>query len=112
MDSMNILDSLVEKHMVLQLEYDVGNYDVLPCGYKMSLCNNAFIDLAKRLDDILGASFDEVPKGDKNRVGKVADNLIMLMTNSYYSLTWLNARHFKETHPNDTTLDTDTNKIA
>jgi len=78
----------------------------------MSLCNNAFVDLSKRIDDILGASFDEVPRGDKNRVGKVADNLLMLMTNSYYSLTWLNSRFYKDTHPNDPTPDTDTDKIA
>ncbi len=76
MESINILDSLVEKHMVMGLEYDVGGYDVLPCGPAMTLCNNAFVDLTKRIDDILSASFDEAPKGDKNRVAKVADNLL------------------------------------
>lgn len=30
MESMTILDTLVEKHMVLQLEYEVCNYEVLP----------------------------------------------------------------------------------
>jgi hypothetical protein len=112
MESMNILDSLVEKHMVMELEFDVGNYDVLPCGPAMTLCNNAFVDLTKRVDDILGASFDEVPKGDKERIGKVADNLLMLLTNAYYSLTWLNGRYYKSMHPNDPTAETDTNRIA
>lgn len=65
MDSMNILDVLVTKHMVEKLEYDVGGYDVLPCGQAMTLCNNAFIDLSRKMDDILSASFDESPRGDK-----------------------------------------------
>lgn len=76
MESMNILDTLVNKHMVQGLEYDVGGYDVLPCGYQMTLCNNAFVDLSKRLDDILSASFDESPRGDKNRVTFVGDTLM------------------------------------
>ena len=67
----------------------------------MTLCNNAFVDLTKRIDDILSASFEEVPKGDKERVGVVADYLLQLLTNSYYSLTWLNARYYKERHPED-----------
>ena len=65
MDSMGILDVLVTKHMIQNLEYDVGSYDVLPCGPSMTLCNNAFIDLARKMDDILSASFDESPRGDK-----------------------------------------------
>jgi hypothetical protein len=112
MESINILDSLVEKHMVMELEYDVGGYDVLPCGPAMTLCNNAFVDLSKRIDDILSSSFEESPKGDKNRMSAVADNLLLLLTNSYYSLTWLNSRYYKTNHPEDTTADTDTDRIA
>lgn len=76
MESKSILDALVYKHMVLGIEYDGGGYESLPCGSSMTLCNNAFIDLASRIDDILAASFEEVPKGDKNRVWKVADHLL------------------------------------
>lgn len=95
MESINILDVLVRKHMIEKVEYQYGGYDVLPCGPMMTLCNNAFVDLSKRLDDILEASFGESPKGDKTRVGLVADNLIELITNSYYSVTWLNAKYYK-----------------
>ena len=84
----------------------------MPCGPAMTLCNNAFIDLAKRLDDIFSSNFNESPKGDKERLSTVADNLILLLTNSYYSLTWLNSRYYKTTHPEDTTADTDTDRIA
>lgn len=111
MESMNILNTLVDKHMVMQLEYDVGGYDVLPCGSSMTLCNNAFVDLSKRLEDIFSANFNEVPKGDKQRLSEVADNLLMLLTNSYYSLTWLNARFYKTMHPDDATANTDTKRI-
>lgn len=78
----------------------------------MTLCNNAFIDLARRLEDILAASFDESPRGDKQRLQTVGDNLMQLLTNSFYSLTWLNARHYKATHPDTTVSDEDTDKIA
>lgn len=99
MESMNILDTLVNKHMVQKLEYDNGGYDVLPCGYQMTLCNNAFVDLSKRMEDILASSFEESPRGDKNRAAIVGDNLINLLSNSLYSLSWLNARHYKAIHP-------------
>ena len=92
MESMGILDVLVRKHMIEKVEFQYGSYDVLPCGPLMTLCNNAFIDLSNKLDDILSASFDEAPRGDKERVLAVADNLIMLIANSMYSLTWLNAK--------------------
>jgi len=108
MESINILDSLVEKHMVMEIEYDVGGYDVLPCGPAMTLCNNAFVDLAKRMEDILSSNFNESPKGDKNRLSAVADHLIRLLTNSYYSLRWLNSSYYKSNHPEDITADTDT----
>ena len=65
----------------------------------MTLCNNAFIDLARRLDDILSSAFEESPRGDKDRVTAVADPIMQLIANSYYSLTWLNAKHFKTSHP-------------
>jgi hypothetical protein len=78
----------------------------------MTLCNNAFVDLCKRVDDILGASFAESPRGYKERMGRIADNLLVLLTNAYYSLTWLNAKYFKQMHPNDLIPDTDTDKIA
>jgi hypothetical protein len=78
----------------------------------MILCNNAFVDLARRIEDILSASFNEVPKGDKERVGKVADNLLMLLINSYYSLTWINSRYYRVKNP-DVEIDFgDTEAIA
>jgi hypothetical protein len=58
----------------------------------MTLCNNAFVDLASKMEDILSSSFEESPRGDKARVNKVADNLIKLLTNSYFSLTWVNSK--------------------
>ena len=58
----------------------------------MTLCNNAFSDLSDRLEDILSSSFEESPRGDKARVNKVAENLIKLLVNSYYSLTWVNSK--------------------
>ena len=59
----------------------------------MTLCNNAFIDLANHMDDILSSSFEESPRGEKKRVEKVANNLIKLLTNSYYSVTWVNSKY-------------------
>jgi hypothetical protein len=59
----------------------------------MTLCNNAFSDLSDRLEDILSSSFEESPRGDKARVNKVAENLIKLLINSYYSLTWVNSKY-------------------
>ena len=58
----------------------------------MTLCNNAFIDLANRFEDILSTSFEVTPRGDKKRLIQVGDNLIKVLSNSYYSLTWLNAK--------------------
>ncbi len=63
----------------------------------MTLCNNAFVDLASKMEDILSSSFEESPRGDKARVNKVADNLIKLLTNSYFSLTWVNSKFAQET---------------
>lgn len=65
----------------------------------MTLCNNAFVDLCNRFDDILAASFEEAPRGDKERVKIVGDNIMLLIANSYYSLTWLNAKQYNATHP-------------
>lgn len=96
---MSILDVLVRKHMIEKVEYQYGSYDVLPCGPLMTICNNAFVDLASRFDDILAASFEESPRGDKQRVKLVADNIMMLIANSYYSLTWLNAKQYNSSHP-------------
>eukprot|EP00347_Sterkiella_histriomuscorum_P014024 403362451 len=112
MDSMNILDVLVTKHMVDKLEYDVGGYDVLPCGQAMTLCNNAFIDLSKKLDDILSASFEESPRGNQTRVQFVGDGLMLLLSNALYSLSWVNAKYYKNIHPEVVIADTDTQKIA
>ena len=61
----------------------------------MTLCNNAFIDLSRKMDDILSASFDESPRGDKERVGALGDNLMLLLSNAMYSLTWVNAKYYK-----------------
>jgi hypothetical protein len=58
----------------------------------MSLCNSAFRDLSDKMEDILSSSFEESPRGDKMRVGRVASNLIQLLANSYYSLAWVNAK--------------------
>lgn len=93
--SYNVLDTLVNKHMTMQIEYETGSYDVLPCGPAMTLCNNAFIDLSRKMDDILSASFDESPRGDKERVGALGDNLMLLLSNAMYSLTWVNAKYYK-----------------
>jgi hypothetical protein len=62
--------------MIDKVNYEYGQYDTFPCGPSMTLCNNAFADLCLRLNDILASSFDESPKGDKKRVGLVADNLM------------------------------------
>lgn len=94
--------------MIDKIDFSYGGYDVLPCGVQMTLCNNAFIDLCNRFDDILSSSFEELPRGDKNRVRSVGDNIMMLITNSFYSLTWLNAKQYNLTHP---TNPIDTNNI-
>lgn len=65
----------------------------------MALCSVAFIDLTDRFDDILKSSFLESPVGDKTRVRKVGENLIKLLANSYYTLTWLNAKQANESFP-------------
>ena len=80
--------------MIHKVDFEKGGYDVLPCGPLMTLCNNAFMELSNRFEDILSASFDESPKGDKNRLKVVADNIMILLTNSLYSLTWLNSKQF------------------
>ena len=63
----------------------------------MTLCNNAFVDLASKMEDLLSSSFEESPRGDKKRVNAVASNLIKLLTNSYFSLTWINSKYANET---------------
>jgi hypothetical protein len=87
------------KVIIQKQEYELGSYDVLPCGQAMTLCNNAFIDLSNRFEDILSTSFEESPRGDKKRVFKVGDNLIRLIANSFYSLTWLNSKYANQTKP-------------
>lgn len=89
-----------------KLTYDDGAYDVLPCGHDMTLCNNAFIDMCKHMDDVLSSAFDESPRGDKDRVNFVGDNFMELLSNSLYSLSWLNSIHYKRTHP-DVVIDKD-----
>jgi len=111
-EAKSILDSLVYKHMVLGQEYEVGNYAALPCGTEMTLCNNAFVELSRRLDDIFGKSFEESPRGDKSRVANVANNLMQLLANSLYSLTWLNAKRYNETHPNEVVDTSDSTRVA
>lgn len=98
--------------MINKIEYQYGSYDVLPCGPLMTLCNNAFVDLCNRFDDILSASFEEAPRGDKTRVLAVADNIMMLIANSYYSLTWLNAKQYNSTHPLEPIDQTDINMVG
>lgn len=63
----------------------------------MTLCNNAFIDLANHLEDILSSSFEESPRGDVSRIEKVGTNIIKLLTNSLYSVTWVNTKYANET---------------
>ena len=63
----------------------------------MSSCNSAFADLSTKVEDILSSSFEESPRGDKKRVGRVASNLMQLLANSYYSLAWVNAKFANET---------------
>lgn len=58
---------------------------------------NAFLDLAGKMEDILSSSFEESPRGDKTRVNSVANNLIKLLTNSFYSLTWVNSKYYNAT---------------
>jgi hypothetical protein len=57
----------------------------------MVICNNAFVELCDRFDDLLGAVFNEVPRGDPERVILVADYVMLLLSNSLYSLSWVNA---------------------
>ena len=92
------------------MEYDAGQYGVTPCGAMMSGCNDAFIDLANRMEDVLSSSFDVVPRGDKHRMRAVGDGLMRLMQGSFYALTWVNAMYYKKTHPNDHI--TDLNRLA
>jgi hypothetical protein len=42
----------------------------------MTDCNNAFVNLASRMEDILSASFEESPRGDPTRVSGVAETLM------------------------------------
>ena len=65
----------------------------------MTGCNSAFMDLANRMDDILEANFNMAPRGDKERVNKVADLLMKMIINGYYSLTWVNTLNFIERNP-------------
>jgi len=58
------------------MTYENGMYTAAPCGAEMILCNNAFFNLADRMEDLLSTSFNESPRGDKKRVGKVANNLL------------------------------------
>ncbi len=98
--------------MIDKVNYEVGQYDTLPCGPAMTLCNNAFVDLCFRFEDILASSFEESPRGDKKRVNLVANNLMQLITNSYYSVTWVNIQQYKAAHPNDYIEDKDLGKVG
>eukprot|EP00347_Sterkiella_histriomuscorum_P003760 403363054 len=110
--AMGILDSLEMKHLISQMSYEDGSYDVLPCGPDMTLCNNAFIDLCNHMDDVLASSFDESPRGDKDRVNFVGDTFMELLSNSLYSLSWLNSAHYKKMHPQVVIDKDDTLKIS
>jgi galactitol-specific phosphotransferase system IIB component len=66
--SISNLQALDLKVIIQKLDYEIGSYDVLPCGQAMTLCNMAFIELSNRFEDILSTSFEESPKGDKTRV--------------------------------------------
>jgi len=57
----------------------------------MSSCNGAFVFLASKVDEILGATS---AIGDINRVGQMANYLLLLLTNSLESLTWANTRDY------------------
>ena len=105
---MSILDVLVRKRMIENIDFEFGAFDALPCGPLMTLCNNAFINLASRFEDILSSSFDESPRGDKNRMNNVAENIMMLLTNSFYTLTWLNSKQFNKTNPNYVNISNET----
>lgn len=96
--SMTILETLVRKHMIDGHEYDHNDYSAT-CGYAFSNCNIAFIDLCSKFEDILGASHNDVPRGELKRIRAVGDNIMTLLTNSMYSLSWLNAKYYNETHP-------------
>jgi len=98
--SKGILEALNLKFIEEKIEFENGKYDSLPCDTGMVACNNAFIDLANKFEDILSTSFEVSPRGDKTRVTTVADNLIKLMANSYYSVTWVNAKYSNRTNPN------------
>ena len=111
MRSITILEALVSKHVEYNIGFQDGGYDSVPCGPAMTDCNNAFLDLCKRLEDIFSTSFNEEPKGDKQRISEIADKLMLLLTNSYYSLTWLNSNYYKEKHPEDQIPYTDTAHI-
>lgn len=78
----------------------------------MTLCNNAFIDMCKHLEDVLSSSFDVTPKGDKDRVNQIGDIFMELISNSFYTLTWLNAIHYNRTHPNEIIDQDDTERIS
>jgi hypothetical protein len=108
---MTILETLVRKHMIDGHEYDRQDYSSSPCGTDFTLCNNAFADLSNRLDDILAATHDDVPKGDMRRIRAVGDNFIQLLTNSFYSLSWLNAKLYNETHPGAPVNTADVNQV-
>ena len=97
-DSMSLLSSLIQKHQITKTEFKWDAYS-RTCGDKMAACNKAFTDLCWRMDRILAASFEESPRGDKNRVKMVADNLILLLTNAFYSVTWANAKSHEQNYP-------------
>ena len=65
----------------------------------MEICNRAFITLCNRMDGILSACFDESPRGDSARVKAAADKLMLLLTNSFYSLTWVNIKDAERSYP-------------
>ena len=66
----------------------------------MELCNNAFEMVAGHMNDVLGSLFEVSPRGDKNRMQPVADQLMHLLTRAFFSLTWLNTQYYmKHTAP-------------
>ena len=43
-------------------------------------------------DYILQSCFEETPRGDRNRVNRVASAIMGLMVNGLYAIPWLNAK--------------------
>ena len=107
------LKTLVSKHIFDQIPYELDKattYEVT-CGATITDCNYAFKQVCTLFDELLLKNFKLEPKGDKQRVIDLANDVMDLIVNSYYSVTWLNTNHYKQKNPEKVLDPTDIKMI-